>query len=330
METFTRYLYEYRDGKRVKNTGFVKVEQGDRHARIKIYGNGIGRNGESAEVVLCELQGETCFGIPAGNLKVERTGIRGALTFTASDVGGEDAFRQIGGIVLKCKGSAGQPVCYAALWEDTSVAVEEMKIKKQDEKYGEPSQKDAVEEVEIEEKVEGPSQEDAVKEEEATEGPSQEDVVEEEVAENVSEGDVVEREEVAEEASEGDAVEREEAEETRQDTSEHIIYKITRKDMAALPKREWRLANNPFLLHGYYQYHHLVSFQQEGAFWLGVPGIYHPMEQRAADTYGFGQFMSPGEGEIVWEKEERAEDENFGYWCRQVSRVITKTEADRR
>lgn len=100
------------------------------------------------------------------------------------------------------------------------------------------------------------------------------------------------------------------------------IFKITRKDIAKLPRREWRLANNNFLLHGYYNYHHLVSFEKDDCCWLGVPGIYHPKEQRAADSFGFGQFMKPDAGEIELSGEEMSIDEDFGYWCRKVSAVI--------
>ena len=40
-------------------------------------------------------------------------------------------------------------------------------------------------------------------------------------------------------------------------TTKDIIYKITRQEIAGLPRKEWKLANNHFLLHGYYNYHHL-------------------------------------------------------------------------
>ena len=48
--------------------------------------------------------------------------------------------------------------------------------------------------------------------------------------------------------------------------------KISRQDLSCLPRKEWRLANNSFLLHGYYNYHHLLSIEEDGKRWLGVPG----------------------------------------------------------
>ena len=322
METFTRYLYEYRKGKRVRNAGFVKVEQSDSHGLIKIYGNGIGVPGETAELFLCEISEGKCIGIPAGDIRIERAGVRKSLDYTAGETGGEEAFLKIGGIVLKCRGGAGYPVFYAALWEEMPAAVEEMTVKGQAEAEEAEENEETVETEETArtagEEIYAPAEEETIQpvREETVQSP-QEDTVQPPQEDTVQPPQEDTSQPVQEEAS-------------HSAEAENPIYKIKRNDMAMLSKREWHLANNPFLLHGYRQYHHLVSFRQEDVSWLGVPGIYHPMEQRAADTYGFGQFMSPGEGEIVWEKDERAEDENFGYWCRQVSRVIAKTEADRR
>ena len=99
-----------------------------------------------------------------------------------------------------------------------------------------------------------------------------------------------------------------------------LCTKIQRKDLARLPRCEWKLSNNSFLLHGYYNYHHLV-FLDDGE-WLrvGVPGIYHPKEQKAAEAFGFSEFIRRRDIVVELEKEEREEDDGFGYWCRCVRR----------
>lgn len=101
-----------------------------------------------------------------------------------------------------------------------------------------------------------------------------------------------------------------------------VIHKIRREDLAKLPHCEWKLANNHFLLHGYHNYHHLVSFEKEGTCWIGVPGLFHPEEQKAAILFGFGQFMRPVDGEIELSEEQKEENDEFGYWCRIVSEVV--------
>ena len=40
MKKFIRYLYEYRNGKRIRNVGFVRTEESDDSAVIQIYGHG--------------------------------------------------------------------------------------------------------------------------------------------------------------------------------------------------------------------------------------------------------------------------------------------------
>ncbi len=99
-----------------------------------------------------------------------------------------------------------------------------------------------------------------------------------------------------------------------------LCTKIQRKDLARLPRCEWKLSNNSFLLHGYYNYHHLV-FLDDGE-WLrvGVPGIYHLKEQKAAEAFGFSEFIRRRDIAVELEKEEREEDDGFGYWCRCVRR----------
>lgn len=100
------------------------------------------------------------------------------------------------------------------------------------------------------------------------------------------------------------------------------VYKITRKDLAKLPRKEWKLANNHFLMHGCRNFHHLISFEKDGSYWLGIPGIYHPNELRAAEAFGFGQFMKPDEGEITLTEDEFTNQGEFGYWCRTVAGLV--------
>ena len=40
MKRFIRYLYEYQDGKRIRNVGFVKVEQTDESTIVHIMEKG--------------------------------------------------------------------------------------------------------------------------------------------------------------------------------------------------------------------------------------------------------------------------------------------------
>lgn len=105
-------------------------------------------------------------------------------------------------------------------------------------------------------------------------------------------------------------------------TPRNVIYeKIQRQELSRLPRREWRIANNSFLLHGFYNYHHLLYIEEDGQVWIGVPGIFHEKEQAAANSFGFTEFRRLNGDEIELEENEKNIYEDFGYWCRQIPRT---------
>ena len=102
-------------------------------------------------------------------------------------------------------------------------------------------------------------------------------------------------------------------------TPRNVIYeKIQRQYLSRLPRREWRIANNSFLLHGFYNYHHLLYIEDDGEVLIGVPGIFHEKEQEAAKAFGFPEFRRLTNDEIILEENEKNTYEDFGYWCRQI------------
>ena len=99
----------------------------------------------------------------------------------------------------------------------------------------------------------------------------------------------------------------------------NVIYeKISRQDLSRLPRKEWRIANNSFLLHGFYNYHHLLYIEEDGKIWVGVPGIYHEKEEVAAKNFGFPEFRRVTETNLELQEDERNPYEDFGYWCRLI------------
>lgn len=99
----------------------------------------------------------------------------------------------------------------------------------------------------------------------------------------------------------------------------NVTYeKIQRQDISRFPRKEWRVANNSFLLHGYRNYHHLLYIEENGNMWLGVPGIFHEKEQMAANAFGFNEFRRLTDVDVKLEENEKNTYEDFGYWCRQI------------
>ena len=252
MDRFVRYLYEHRDGKRIQNVGFVKVEALGNVTVIQIYGKGFPATlKQPLEIFLFYTKDDACIGIPMGQM-----GISGTVTSHKFEV--TNMKPEICGLILRGV-VQGKTVWYAAVWEERFVDVEHMVL--QEEK----------------------------------------------------EDEVEETEKLAEDLA-------------AEPEKETTVHKITRQDLVRLPRKEWKLANNHFLIHGCRNFHHLVSFEKDDKCWLGVPGIYHPNEVKAAEAFGFGQFMKPEEGEISLSEEEYTEQGEFGYWCRTVSKLVCRNE----
>lgn len=71
--------------------------------------------------------------------------------------------------------------------------------------------------------------------------------------------------------------------------------KLDPQDIGVLPMEKWVLANNSFLLHGYYTYRHLIFAKVRGKdlkdmYILGVPGLYRDRERFMAGMFGFDKF----------------------------------------
>lgn len=84
-------------------------------------------------------------------------------------------------------------------------------------------------------------------------------------------------------------------------------------DFVILSERYQEMVQNSFLLHGYYNYGHLILTKiKEGIddnYYLGVPGVYYEREKQAALLFGFEGFE--GDGDAV-------QDGSFGYYMKRV------------
>lgn len=87
--------------------------------------------------------------------------------------------------------------------------------------------------------------------------------------------------------------------------------KLEPQDIGIFPMEKWVLANNSFLLHGYYTYRHLIFAKLRGEnetemYILGVPGLYRDRERFMAGMFGFDKFKG-----VRGTQRDYGE---FGYW----------------
>ena len=291
-----RYLDYLENGQRCQGAGFIKLERRDELCNISLQVSGLYRKdrftrpflliGENGEKELCKRQLsdggiKTCFeGLDSGNL------------------GGQDiSYDRLLGIRIPV--ADGKEI--RCIWRRLPDVAE----------IGEENVGDAVEKAEEKAK---------------------------EKAEEKAEGKAVDAVEIAEEKAKEKAVDAEEKSgeksETAAQKSESGMYKedkwqqlwmiyphvhpfcdereflsISPGDFVLLHRQSYKLVNNSFLLHGFYQYHHLIlmaeSSRGQAKYYIGVPGTLYERDKKTAILYGFESFECA---------KEPAEEGDFGYY----------------
>lgn len=314
MKRFICYLYEYQEGRRIRNIGFCKVESSEDGCTVSIHGKGWGMNSpRKLSLYLFWRENGKCFGVYQGELGNVSPALNYRLSYTEEDVGSKARYDRVEGIIL-C-GENGPR--YAAVWTDEAVDISRM----------EPAEKEEM----TEEKEEQPEEPEEPNEEEPV--PEENEMPDEQeepagVSYDVREILPEESRELEEKEPEPFYFDEEEedskpeiAEQECQTTCRFRCTKIQRQDLSRLIRREWQLANNSFLLHGYYNYHHLAFLQEGENLYLGVPGVYSEKERRAAQAFGFPGFVNYEEEMLDLPEGEKEDRADFGYWCRQVHQI---------
>lgn len=277
MRRFIRYLYEYEQEKKMRNVGFVKVEQDVDQCVIHVHGKGfrMEENAQGLRVYLFWNTEDKCIGIPQGVTEVPGPAVNWQLCYTPENVGKKENYDLVNGIILKDVNGH----WYAAVWNDDVVNVCRMEMWKMEEDSVQGEETECKKGLAQDEETE--CKKETLRDEESESGKLEDDL--------------------EKEACLGGKV-----------------RKIQRKDMVCLPRCEWRHANNSFLIHGYYNYHHLILTVRDDRLKLGVPGVYHPQEEKAAESFGFPEFIPAEELDLKLTDEEKNDREKFGYWCRDI------------
>ena len=316
MKRFIRYLYEYEQEKKMRNVGFVKVEQDGKETTISVHGKGLcGKSNENISCYLIKLDSEmgNILFVPAGEIQIGMISCGGCFCYTEELIrAGYGKTEQSAGQTCEkkddiCGLGLGDPkeAFYVALWNEEmygDLDIAKAKVFQEfdsDKTAGESKSTKSIDEKEAEVETRfGDDEETENLEEEQPEKKDQETV---------------------EESSEKKDLKKDDRDIDLQNFRRQIM-KIQRGEISILPRCEWKLANNNFLLHGYYNYRHLVLIDEGNQLKLGVPGIYHEREARAAATFGFPEFIAEADVNVTLEPQERNENQQFGYWCRQVRR----------
>ena len=343
---FIAYFYEYIDGKKMNNVGFAKVELRSGMWRILFRLTAVHSPEPPVQVYGFVREKEYLLGLlmgtmRCGNQMLEEWAYRADTPIWKQQYG----FSDLAGIWIQC----GDGHRYVTVWDDDPIEINRFVLELPDKwdvkrtevggnsetgEFVENSRKDGREPMTESENVQTEHIEKRAEKSEkekryaaaAKEGQKLSQYADGDAGkEAAAAGGAMDYVEAAQLAEDGiytelsrrstppspcDAIiQRREAFEPFGDTQFEACFKILPCDLIALQQAGWQVGRSSFLLHGFYQYHHLLLARKaDGSFVLGVPGLQNPQECYMAQTFGFPDFKT-----AKWKDHGRP----FGYYYKE-------------
>ncbi len=328
------YVYYYENGNKKNNIGYIRVETRGELTKITVHINVLSVT-EPMKVFLYIRNDNLMEGKCIGDVNMNK-GV-GEASFTVNT----KSFNEMGGIIIYYSNDK----FFGSEWDDNPIDINNFVSSEIQE--NELSDEVVIEEIRVDVRDEG--RQDEIMQEESEDISNNEDVeVNEDIKTNkyietneskveqidveeieqsefgkfeVNESESVPVDVVVEEKAERIYSDIEKAAERMlktypqmypfQDDEMKMCVRIEPQDIGQLPIDAWILANNSFLLHGYYSYRHLMlmktSDKMHPKYLIGVPGIYHNRDEFIAKMFGFELFKPMRNVNDV--------KGEFGYWC---------------
>ena len=266
MQRFVTYIYAYENGQKTHNSGYAKIETRGNNGRIEIHLDTNATSGRELKVVFLAVQDNKISEVSLGFLHTENG--RGVFSFNTEAIVNTDiTFEKIVGVKIV---DANEQL-HMSFWKDIKLPETKPEIvtvneKKQDEK-------DGIQELKKEENFED---------------------IEQKVLHSM-EIPIKNTFSVSTMEDVWKNLEKNRCEIQLQNGI--CAIKIELSDLRELPKKYWYLGNNSFLLHGFFNYHHLLLGKMpDGRWFLGIPGVYERQERIMASFFGFAEYLPEG----VW------------------------------
>lgn len=301
---FVSYIYEYIQGEKRESAGFVKVNSRDGICKIQIHMKGFYIRGQKPYKAYVFTQRREQL---SGQLLGELESMNGELEWNGSTsadhlMNGSFGLEESKGIYIEGEGHI-----YAAHWDDYPVDVDRFVP------LGRSARQAMVE------PIGGVDSRSEEKEEELKAAELEEEKPTETQENFVSSMNVDKKVEVKRDAREEqwDYLTRHFPVMQYVDGGGAVMssIRLDPQSLTRVPRDKWELGNNSFLLHGIYQYRHLLLLrrktEREVTYYIGVPGVYNDQEQMMASMFGFQEFRML--------KEPGVKQGSFGYWCRTLA-----------
>ncbi len=320
---FVAYIYEYTNGKKQRNTGFAKVESRNGICRLQVQLQKVPQEEDSLKVYGLVREGIWLLGIFLGQIQGTAREIH--ITTEEQRVGNSNySLGQLAGIWVS--GTLGRT--YLTLFDDEPVDVTKLvtKLPEEKKKVEMAEEQEIIEQPEVKEKKETKSEVVSEEKSKNEENEKEEERKEEKVQKRVTEEQVFHAQEMERCQKEHIPCQKPmqcaQGSETRWECMckryPHFqpfpegemedCLRIAPRDLGFLKQGNWCMGKNSFLIHGYYNYRHLLfGKKKDGSYILGIPGIYENQELFMANMFGFPDFM---------EAAGQDSDRKFGYWCR--------------
>jgi hypothetical protein len=346
VKRFITYLFTYDNGRKGKNVGFIRTDLKGERLELEVHVQGIGRFAGTGQVFLL-VKEESLLGIPIGELTVSQGRSAGRFIYDMQDTGEQGyTVHAVAGAAIRFgnlyyaasswneEAPEGLADGNFEVWELTDSAQQDSRTdvaQPQERPQGEPRQEELTQErpqsaLQPEEAPQEHSQIVPRPEEASQERPQ--GASQPAAWEQNAESELVrlaeeklkqeQRQPLTAEENRGEAVllsgtagVETVVTETEESGNSGMIYREPRRidisDIRKLPKKNWYLCNNSFLIHGFFNYRYLVLVEMEGngekKTYLGVPGVYEKPERMMAMLFGFPDFLQEGSRNTVQEEE---------------------------
>ena len=307
MNQIICYIYEYEKNRRIRNAGFLKIQSRYRKYLVQMHMKGLPlSDNEVLALYIFQKDGNDAVEQKLLDLHVKNHSVNTQLTISGDLLPQAKQLQEFDGFLLHGPNHK----IYMAAW--VNVSIDTTKIRKFEEVSAVPAAETDVPVMEAEQtepKPHSPLNKMDTPAEDAASSIA-----------DVASGIVDAASSIAETSETRSTAIKTDISETPPQSKYH---KITRSELSVLPRKYWNLANNNFLLHGFYNYHHLLLIEEEDCYIVGVPGIYDRKEARAADLFGFSDFSNDYLKELTLTEEESSYHKRFGHWCRTIPKSNT-------
>lgn len=288
IQRFVTYIYAYENGEKRENTGYAKLETRGERGQLEIHFLDGGMYRGAGKIAFLYTENGKLVSIPVGGMPIENGKGNGLFSFQTnrlSDTAIE--FAQIDGISI----TASEKRRYLSFWKDVNV------INFNDANF-----------VEYGQRAEGVTFADDRKQDikpiiEDDMG-NQDTAIEDAEQESLHTLEIPMRNIFPTYTLEGVWQNMCKIKVPVQVNDNTVAIQMELSELRELPKQYWYFGNNSFLLHGFFNYHHILFGRMADNIWfIGVPGVYERQERVMASIFGFSGFTYIGEKEAAAPRE---------------------------